>query len=203
MKQLFIVRHGETDVNRAQKIQGRSIDASINETGRKQAEAVDRHLRQYPVRRVVVSSLRRTIETAEPLIKRIGIEPERHAELDEMNFGVLEGQEFPKIRDQISVIHEQWSNGNTSYAPDKGESPEEVFRRASGKALEILSTADEEHIAFILHGRLIRILLSEWLGLGLKNMHRIEHTNGAINHLRWDGQRFEADSLNYTGHLDS
>ncbi|MFN1835859.1 histidine phosphatase family protein [Balneola sp. MJW-20] len=201
MKTLFIIRHGETDVNKAQKIQGRSINASINDTGFRQASAVNDYLKSHPVERIVVSSLKRTIETAAPLIERVGLVPESYTELDEMNFGVLEGKVFPNIRDQIEIIHQQWSSGNTSFAPDEGESPEEVFLRASGKVHEILKEAEEEHIVFILHGRLIRILLSEWLGLGLKNMHQIEHTNGGINRLFWDGDRFEAEMLNYTGHL--
>ena len=87
-------------------------------------------------------------------------------------------------------------------APDNGENPIQVYKRASSKIEEILELSKEEHIVFMLHGRLIRILLSEWLGLGLKNMHQIEHQNGAINYLTWDAQKFEVVELNIINHLD-
>ena len=39
MKQLYIIRHGETELNRLGIVQGRGVDASLNETGITQAEA--------------------------------------------------------------------------------------------------------------------------------------------------------------------
>ena len=39
MKELYIIRHGETELNRLGIVQGRGINSDLNDTGRAQAEA--------------------------------------------------------------------------------------------------------------------------------------------------------------------
>ncbi|MEO1021067.1 MAG: histidine phosphatase family protein [Bacteroidota bacterium] len=202
MKQIFVVRHGETDFNRQQRIQGRGIDASLNDRGKEQARLVKDALEPEPIERVIVSSLRRTHETAKPLVLAKGLAVEGYQDLDEISFGNLEGRPFNDIKPMVMDLHTKWSSGQVDVRVDGGESPTEVFERAHTKALEIIEMASEEHLLFVLHGRLIRILLSEWLGLGLKNMHEIAHTNGSINKLVFEKGRFEAVYLNKTEHLN-
>ncbi|MCH2449641.1 MAG: histidine phosphatase family protein [Gracilimonas sp.] len=201
MKQLFFIRHGETDNNKASIIQGRSLDASINELGSIQAKAIRDALEPFEIQKIVASGLCRTHETVQPLAERRKLEIEKYPELDELDFGILEGKVFTEIRDQVMEVHEQWKGGNVDFAPENGESPRQTFTRASKKVIEVLESSEEEHIVFMIHGRLIRILLSEWLGHGLHNMHKIEHQNGAINRLTWEDGKFEAVELNKTDHL--
>ncbi len=183
-------------------MQGRAIDASINATGRAQALAIAEYLKDKPVSLIVTSGLKRTLETAQPSIEYHQARVQSFEELDEMSFGELEGKEFFKVKEEIRRLHENWSSGNTRLRTPGGEHPEEVLERADAKIRELLGRSEDEHIVLMLHGRLIRILLSEWLGYGLQNMHRIQHCNGSINHLIWDGQKFEAVALNITDHLE-
>lgn len=199
---VFFVRHGETDFNKERKLQGKKIDASLNDTGWKQANQVAGFFEGQPVDVIVASSLVRTQQTSVPLLKS-HIHFEKHEELDEMSYGDLEGKIFNEVREEILVIQKEWSSGNLNYRVQGGETPLEVLERASKRVFQILKEHDEKTIVFILHGRLIRILLSEWLGYGLKNMHKIEHANGSINHLKWNGSSFEAVFLNKTDHLVS
>ncbi|MFY0683721.1 MAG: histidine phosphatase family protein [Balneola sp.] len=202
MKHLYIVRHGETEFNKLQKMQGRGINASLNDKGRVQAASISEFLKEKPITKIVTSSLNRAMESAQPLSALFDSHPENHADLDEMNFGILEGKPFEDVKQDLQFLHNNWSEGNLDIAPDDGESPKEVFDRANAKVLQILKSSKDEHVVFVVHGRLIRILLSEWLGLGLQNMHKIEHQNGAINHLRWANEKFEAVELNIISHLE-
>lgn len=201
MKQLFLIRHGETDNNKAHIIQGRSLDASINELGKAQAEAICEAMRPYEIQKLVASGLVRTHQTIQPLALQRKLEVEKYPELDEIDFGDLEGKVFTEIQDQISELSDQWKSGNVDFAPAHGESPRQTFERANQKVKEVLQRSEAESIVFMIHGRLTRILLSEWLGYGLKNMHKIEHQNGAINHLTWHDGIFKAVELNKTDHL--
>lgn len=202
MKHIYIIRHGETDNNKVHRFQGRGINASINETGRQQAEAIAHALKDVPIQKVVTSSLIRTLETAEPLIEQSQAVVESYPDLDEMSFGKYEGSYIHEIMDTIKELQKRWSAGETDYAIEGGgESPQEVYDRAATKLVEVVKNSDENYIAFMLHGRLIRILLSGLLGLGLENMQDIKHTNGAINHLVWNGKEFEIVELNKTDHL--
>lgn len=200
MKNIYLIRHGETDNNRSQIIQGRGLDASLNDRGLAQARDIRNFFNRTPVDHIVCSSLVRTRETARPLEEALKLQPVGYAELDEIDFGVLEGQKFTDIQDQIKIVQREWSTGNTAYAPENGESPEDAFNRANGKILEVLNET-HNRIAVFVHGRLIRILISVWLEMGLRNMHKVEHTNGAINHFEYENGKFRAVELNHTAHL--
>jgi probable phosphoglycerate mutase len=201
VKQIFVIRHGETDNNKAGIIQGRSINASINQLGRQQAESICEAVKPFTIQKIVASGLKRTHETAQPLADYLNLSIEKHPELDEIDFGILEGKSFSDIEVEMQEVHDKWVSGNVDFAPKNGESPREVFERANTKVQEVLQNSEEENIVFMVHGRLTRILLSEWLGYGLKNMHKIEHQNGAINHLIWQNGEFKAVELNMTDHL--
>jgi len=201
MKHFYIIRHGETEYNKSKRLQGRGINASLNEVGRMQARAVADALSGYPIQKVVTSSLARAVESAAPYLENNAVSIESWADLDEMSFGDFEGKPFYDVIDQLKNLQIEWGSGNTGYPVLGGESPEDVYKRASTKLIEIAEKSSENHIAVYVHGRLIRILLSGILGLGLQNMQQIEHENGAINHITWENGTFKPIRLNITDHL--
>lgn len=199
--EIYIARHGETEYNRLNKIQGRGVDISLNEKGRLQAESIAGELRDVGLDTIFCSSLLRTRETAGIIAGTRGMDPRAYAELDEMNFGITEGRHSGEIGEYLDQAHRKWREGDVEYSIPGGESPTEVLRRAGTKADELLKEWEGGTMLFILHGRLIRILIAHWLGYGLEGMHKVEHRNGALYHLRWDGQHFEPVYLNKTSHL--
>lgn len=202
MKNIYLIRHGETEFNRSHLMQGRGINASLNNMGRMQAIRISEFLKDNSITKIITSSLNRAIESAEPLREYFGQKVESYSDLDEMDFGNLEGKPFEEVKEDLEYLHTNWSTGNLKVSPKNGENPIEVFDRANTKVDTILNSIQDKQVVFILHGRLIRILLSKWLGLGLKNMHQIKHQNGAINHLTWVNGNFKEVELNVTSHLD-
>jgi broad specificity phosphatase PhoE len=63
MGHIYLLRHGETDWNREERLQG-SFDVPLNEAGIKQARVLARRLEQLRVGQVFTSSLLRARETA-------------------------------------------------------------------------------------------------------------------------------------------
>lgn len=200
-QRLFIIRHGETDFNRKDMMQGRGIDAPLNETGKKQSHQLATALKMETADQVIASSMMRSIQTAQTLAISQSLPIQSYDELDEMNFGKLEGKKSSEIEDELKRIHNEWALGNISLPMPGGESPLEVFERANGKLQELLLGPKSKTLFIVLHGRLIRILLSEWLGYGLKNMHKIDHHNGAIYHVIKNGASFEEVYLNKKDHM--
>jgi probable phosphoglycerate mutase len=92
--ELLLVRHGAS----ADSVEGESFelvegqgDPPLSEAGRHQAEQVALRLAHEPIDGVYVSSLRRTAQTAVPLVDRTGIVPVVDAELREVYLGEWEG----------------------------------------------------------------------------------------------------------------
>lgn len=198
---LFLVRHGETDYNKKGMMQGRGIDAPLNETGHRQAHLIAKSLESEGPEVIVSSGMIRAIETARPLSTKLSKPIHSFSELDEMNFGDLEGQKSRKIQKELKYLHDTWANGGVDVPIPGGESPVEVYERADGRIRSLLNEEGNQTHVFFLHGRLIRILLSKWLGYGLQNMHKIEHQNGAINHILKNHVSFNVVYLNKTNHL--
>ena len=200
---LFIVRHGETEYNKKGMMQGRGIDAPLNETGHRQSNLISNILEPEKPEMIISSGMIRAIETARPLSEKLSQPIHSFSELDEMDFGDLEGQKSSNIQKELEDLHNAWAKGDVHIPIPGGESPEEVYERANGRLRTILDDEENETKVFFLHGRLIRVLLSEWLGYGLKNMHKIEHQNGAINHILKNHVSFDVVYLNKTDHLPS
>lgn len=198
---IYLARHGETEYNRKNHIQGRGIDAPLNDTGTRQARAIAHYLNDISFHRIVSSNLKRSQQTARVIANSFGLVVESHPELDEMNFGVLEGRPISEIKTQLQDLHTRWKSGEIDYAIEQGESPKLVLERAQNRADQIIRKNKSTNLLFVLHGRLLRILLSDWLNYGLANMHQIPHSNGALYHLQWNGTGFEDVYLNKTDHL--
>lgn len=188
-RHLYILRHGQTDYNLNRKIQGRGINAPLNETGRWQASRVAEVLREKPLERLFSSGMDRAIQTADVIAEVKGLQNTPYSELDEMDFGRLEGLDYNDEQVELQWMLQEWSKGNGDARATGGESAVEVFERANTKFQELLTSAGpNESLAFVLHGRLIRILMSQWMSLGYEGMSRFAHHNACINYLKWAPQ---------------
>lgn len=199
---LFIARHGETDYNKWGLLQGRGIDQPLNKTGETQAQLLADYLVNYKAEKLISSSLTRAWQTASFYGNRTDLRIHKNSGLDEMDFGDYEGISMREIASELDELQNSWMKGDVSLRVPGGESPRETFERADTAARTYLDSSNSDIQVMIIHGRLIRILLSVWLGYGLKNMHKIEHENGAVNQITYKNGVFCPVYLNKTDHLE-
>lgn len=146
MTLIILVRHGETDWNRAGRIQG-SSDIPLNDTGRQQARDAVATLAtlapQDTPLTIVASPLVRAKETAEIIASGLNVaEPVTYDGFRERHYGVAEGitdtelrakwgsaqsaditdsEPWESVRSRgLSVIHELASTTRTRFAPNAG-----------------------------------------------------------------------------------
>jgi len=199
---IFLIRHGQTEYNRMGLLQGRGIDAPLDSTGLEQSQAVARHLRSEVVDKIFTSSLSRAINTAQIIADELHLHIEGCFEdLDEMHFGTAEGRDFVEVNEELQQLYSLWQKGDVDTGFELGESPLQVLERANSCMMNIIREHEGKSIIFVIHGRLIRIILSHWLGIGLQRMHEIQHTNTSVNKLIWNGSGFRAVQLNQIDHL--
>lgn len=202
-KTIYVVRHGQTEYNKKGLVQGRRIDAPLDETGKKQALELAQWFSDKHLDAIHCSSLQRTYQTALPTANMHGLSISAHKELDEMDYGDLEGSTTLNPNADFYRLRSVWEKGDISHPAPNGESPFDVLNRAQSKCTEIIQNSGKDAILFMIHGRLIRILIAHWLGLGLEKMHLITHSNAGINVLSCSDNLFQAELLNYTQHLST
>lgn len=199
---IYLIRHGQTAYNRLGLLQGRGIDAPLDQLGQEQSVAVARYLKKEIIDYVYSSSLSRARNTAEIISNELALPlSENFADLDEMHFGTAEGKEFADVNLELQELYNKWQSGIVNAGFERGESPIQVLERAQNCILGVLKKHEGKSVAFVIHGRLIRIILSHWLGIGLHRMNEIQHANTSVNKLVWNGIRFRAVYLNKLDHL--
>ena len=107
---LYIVRHGETDWNKAGKVQGRT-DIPLNERGRYLAEATAEGMKDVRIDFCYTSPLIRAKETAQIILGEREIPLVEEKRIEEICFGKCEGAKrfsaFLQIRKTMFLLKEQ------------------------------------------------------------------------------------------------
>ena len=201
---IYIIRHGQTQANVTRMIQGQLIDEPLNAAGLSQVEAVGRRLSDIELDRIYSSPLRRARQTAAAIRSFMPDVPYIElADLMEMGWGVLEGQSF--IGDNESYfarLEKEWSAGHFDESVEKGESINDVLKRAVRAFDFVIADSIGESVAVVTHGRLIRVLLSTYLsGYSMTRMDDLLHTNTAVSKLTIQGKEVTAEYLRDTSHI--
>jgi probable phosphoglycerate mutase len=188
-KEIYLIRHGETDYNLSGRVQGSGIDAPLNEKGRRQANAFYQQYKHLPFDKIYVSKLRRAMESVEGFAA-LGIPVERHEGLNEINWGHFEGLSIAEMdQSYYQQMTQAWREGYTEMPIKGGESPEDVAARQKAVIELIFSRTDEKIILICMHGRAMRILLCQLLGRPIHKMDDFQHNNLGLYHLSMkDGQ---------------
>lgn len=201
MKQIYIIRHGETELNRQGIVQGRGVDTDLNDKGRAQAEAFYKTYKNVPFDKVYTSSLKRTHQTANKFIAD-GLPWEQLDGLDELAWGIWEGK--PSSEEALHVfaaMADAWANGDYNAKFEGGESPAEVLERLSKAFAYIVSKKEENTVLVCMHGRAMRLLLCHIAGKPLSQMADFPHQNTTLYKITFDGTQFVIAESNNTNHL--
>ncbi|MBR0373001.1 MAG: histidine phosphatase family protein [Mogibacterium sp.] len=136
---IYIVRHGQTELNQAKVLQGRS-NRSLNETGQAQASALGERFRAAGIAfdRVYSSPLRRAVETARLIA---GIDPTVDDRLLEMDYGPYEGMDLTNPVPEVLAFFRDFVNVP---APDGMEQLSSVVER-SGQFIEEVKVFGRDH----------------------------------------------------------
>ncbi|WMN07135.1 histidine phosphatase family protein [Marivirga arenosa] len=202
VKDLYIVRHGQTDYNLKGIVQGSGVNASLNENGRRQAEEFFKAYGDFPFDKLYISQLKRTEESTRKFIEK-GLEFEKLEGLNEISWGTREGQPFtPEENKYYHSILEKWSQGETSLPVEGGESPDQVAMRQLEAINYIMQKQDEKKVLICMHGRAMRILLAQLFNYPLSNMDIFEHSNLALYHIRHTASMFQLIKYNDKSYLN-
>lgn len=122
---LYIIRHGQTDWNRAHRLQGRT-DIPLNEWGRLVAELTREGLKNVAFDAAFTSPLIRAKETAELVLEGRHIPIIEDERIIEVNFGAYEGESFQLDNENLQNF---FSKPEVYYPVDGSESMESILER--------------------------------------------------------------------------
>ncbi len=200
-KVIYIIRHGETQLNRTGIVQGRGIDSDLNDTGISQADAFYQAHQQVHFDKIYISNLKRTQQTVQQFIDA-GIPFEKLSGLDELAWGEWEGKESSAASLLFfRNLLEKWQSRDYDAKALNGESPREVSIRLL-EAMEVIKSQQHEKVILIcMHGRALRLLLCLLTGKPMCAMVNFPHKNTSLYTLRSFGNKFVIKNFNNLDHL--
>lgn len=199
---LILVRHGETDSNKAGLALGRA-DVALNEHGRWQAQRLAIALKDEPIAAVYSSPLKRALATAQPIASCHGLEVQVEEGLIEMDIGEMEGLSYEQVRQRYPRFLQLWLGGQAAYeAMPGGERLLDVQERAWQAIESIRLRHQQGTVVVISHNFVILTLLCRGLGLELADFRRLRHGVAAKSVLELGPQRIVVLGLNDTCHLE-
>jgi broad specificity phosphatase PhoE len=200
-KTLYIVRHGQTDLNKRGIVQGRGRDTDLNAEGRRQAFSFFSAYKHIPFDKIYISELKRTQQSIQAFID-LGIPYQKLSGLDELAWGILEGQpSTPENKAAFMKLLRGWLNGKLDSKFEGGESPNEVKERQLQALETIMSHPEEKNVLICMHGRAMRLFMCILLNQPLTNMENFPHQNLVLYKVTWDGTQYEIADFNNATHL--
>ncbi|WP_053405336.1 histidine phosphatase family protein [Persicobacter sp. CCB-QB2] len=187
-KKLYIIRHGQTDLNKKGIVQGSGVDSSLNDLGRAQASAFYEKYKDFPFEKVYTSALKRTKETVLHF-EEAGFVPQELPGLNEISWGVVEGKSpTPENKARYQALLQAWADGDLSQKYEGGESLQEVVERQK-VAIDHILAQEEECVLVAMHGRAMRILLGWWVNDTLIGMDQFSHSNLSLYEIDWESDK--------------
>jgi len=156
--QLTLVRHGETDYNKEDKVNGGNVDTLLNETGRAQVRALAKKLKKKKYDVIISSDLKRAVETAEILSAELKVpHAARWKELNERDTGEWTGK--PEEQYRIALPHGVIASpGLSPLTPPNGESFEAFLQRMEKVLRRIRTEFPGKRVLVACHGGPLKCL---------------------------------------------
>lgn len=192
LKNIYVIRHGETDWNKNQRFQGQT-DIKLNEIGREQSIKLRPVIQKLQIESVYSSPLSRAVETAELAVQDLKLSIQKDDRLKETNVGKAEGLTYDEILLKFGADSlDKWRSYEErllDFSFSGGESKRQMMFRARQVFLEIVSNSNRNNIAIFSHGMVMRAL-SFIFGEG----HPWDvnfFSNGCVHHYIWSDENPE------------
>jgi len=162
VKNLYLIRHGETFFNLEDRIGG---DSDLTENGWAQAGALAEYFKKKKIPLIFTSQKKRTLQTAEPIKKiqeNCTVIPLE--EFDEIDSGICECMSYEEIRSTMPHVYWARKKDKYNYIYPEGEgyaTMQERIDRGIKKALYLNNPSD--NIMIIGHRAANRMILSHFL----------------------------------------
>jgi probable phosphoglycerate mutase len=175
---LVLVRHGQSNANVRQIVQGWGDDP-LSELGLAQAEKVANRLASVEdVRAIYCSPLLRARQTAEAIARRLSLEPQPEPDLREINFGLIEGLSMEEFKIQFPDVYAAWQGRKgVDFRWPNGESRSEFWTRVIVAVERIIAAHSQGTVIVVAHSGALATYVSQivtgepgrWTEYGLDN----------------------------------
>lgn len=163
---IYFLRHGETTASTTGGYCG-VLDLDLTPEGYLMAEDFAKVYKNIPWQGIFSSPLTRTIATATPLAKTIGMGIQQRDGLREIAYGNWEGKTPDEVNQLYHDEYVRWLADPGWNAPTGGEKGIDIARRSNEVLEEIERNYPTGNVLIVSHKATIRIMLCSLLGIDI------------------------------------
>jgi probable phosphoglycerate mutase len=176
---LYIIRHGESEGNADQRIQGRK-DYPLTEKGKEQAKKIGTWLETQNIDVVYTSPARRARETAD-IISHITKIPIVHDDrLQPIDMGILEVQQMETLSKEMDDLWQSIKAMEDTHTHG-GESINDVIERVRPFLTELANEHAKHSVCIVTHNMVKRALVKILLAIPTPELSELRFPNTAVS----------------------
>ncbi len=191
MKELYFIRHGQTEWNAIRRMQGQ-WNSDLNDTGRAQADVNGRMLATLDIETMFASPLDRTRQTAEIINRHLNVDVTFDERIMEWDCGDWSGNLYAEVKERWP---EQWAALQADRFHYRGPNcenyPDMIAR--STPFLDGLRDHEASRIAIVSHGMIGRVMVSVLLGHDEQTMLSYTQDNDVVFRVTLEGDAAQVD----------
>jgi len=202
MLKLIMVRHGLTEWNKEQRLQGK-FDIPISKEGEKQAEKLAERLKNEKIDLIYSSPQKRAYQTAQIINKHRKIRIIKEKNLREISYGILDGTSKKK-REQNKKLRQIWQKRREdvmNFKIPKGESFSDLLNRAK-KVLNKILKYNNKTILVVCHGQIKRALIQLLTNMSNEETQKQYFHPTSVSVIEIGKRKIKKILINCTKHLE-
>lgn len=193
--ELLLVRHALPV--RREVVDG-PADPELSVEGFAQAERLAQYLASEPIAAIYVSPLKRAVQTATPMARRLGVTPEVVEDVAEFD---RTSNEYVPMEELQATNDPRWQKLVDGVWDSTDETQEQFRHRVVGAIEKIIEINSSTRVAVVCHGGVINLYLAHILGVQTQrgffypnytSIHRVSASRSGVRSLM---------TLNETAHL--
>ena len=197
---LIMVRHGRTAWNKEERFRGRA-DLPLDDYGLRQAQAAADKLASSETTTIFSSPLQRTIMTAQPIARRLGLTVRPSDDLIDIDYGAWQGLSTEEALRNDADLYRCWIESPHEVRFPNGEGLQDVRDRVENLIGKVLAEHADQTVILVSHVVVCRLFICVVLGLDNSRFWQIAQDVNAINTVSTRDGMLVLNTLNDTCHL--
>jgi len=203
MLRLFLLRHGQTALSRADMFCGRRLDPPLTAEGAAMAESFAAAYRDVTWTAIYSSPLERALSTAAPIARVLNMAIDTRDELAEIDYGEWDGKTADEVSRDHHVEYERWTADPAWNPPTGGETAVALGQRMT-RVIEEIDLAHDGNVLVVSHKASIRVALCALLGVDVGRFrYRFGCPVGSVSIVEFGAHGPLAATVADRSHLDA
>lgn len=196
-KKLFLIRHGQTNLNRDLRFRG-FTDAPLNEDGRLEAAGAALLLENSGIKTLFSSPMPRAVETASIIARDIGCSVKVDESFIDVDYGDWQGLTVEDVINKYGrSTLESWKKEPDNFKFPGGDSVTGVHDRLAPALIDAAESQEDGNVGIVSHLLILKLCFLVALDLSYDWFWRITLDNGSVGIFQYEpGEGFILESWN-------